>query len=340
MNYDDIIRCLVDNDVSGTSLLLSSGKKKKQRQNTNVPLKHIASRESRHYFDFGLEANDDMLRFMITRTYNAKLKEDMQSQNVQPSDNQIDTIQNSADNEICLLQASIFCYELFSSTKVAASIISYIIRNGLYHQERLHSQRDERGNLTLHIACLSDTVKYDQILKLGDRETSYGLNNEDSTIIDYLIRSNPQACTEHNDEGDTPLHCAIKSGKDWSLVEQLINACQISVQHLTSRGELGLHLAIKNRRSIQDIMALWKCYPESASILDMSTGLFPFQLATIFGSNRQNQNTKKDKQKIKAKRKIEAKKEEYDDMDETSLCYFLLRECPSVLSSSLSINSR
>ena len=88
---------------------------------------------------------------------------------------------------------------------------------------------------------------------------------------------------------------------------------------------------------MKNIMSLWKCYPESASILDMSTGLFPFQLASIFGSNWQNQNTKKDKQ---AKRKIKAKEEEYDDMDETSLCYFLLRECPSVLSPSVSINSR
>ena len=89
---------------------------------------------------------------------------------------------------------------------------------------------------------------------------------------------------------------------------------------------------------MKNIMSLWKCYPESASILDMSTGLFPFQLAAIFGSNRQNQNKKKDKPKIKAKKKIEAKKEDYDDMDETSLCYFLLRECPSVLSLSLSVS--
>ena len=343
MNYDDIVRCLVDQDVSGRTLLISSGKKKKQRQNTNVPLKHIASRESRHYFDFGLDADDDMLRFMIIRTYNAKLKEEYMSkasndsQNAQP---QNDSIQNGDGNETCLLQATIFCYQIFGSAKVASSILSYIIRNGLYHQERLHSQRDSRGNLTLHIACLSDTVKYDQILKLGDRETSYGLNSEDSTIIQYLIQRNPQACTEHNDEGDTPLHCAIKSGKDWSLIKLLIDAYPSSVQCCTSKGELGLHLAIKNRRSIQDTMSLWKCYPESASILDMSTGLFPFQLAAIFGSNRQNQNTKNDKQKIKAKRKIEAKKEKYDDMDETSLCYFLLRECPSVLSPSVSINNR
>lgn len=185
------------------------------------------------------------------------------------------------------MQATIFCYELFGSTKVASSILSYIIRNGLYHQERLHSQRDGRGNLTLHIACLSDTVKYDQILKLGDRETSYGLNNEDSTLIQYLIQRNPQACTEHNDEGDTPLHCAIKNGKDWSLIKLLIDAYPSSVQCCTSKGELGLHLAIKNMSSMQNVMSLWKCYPESASILDMSTGLFPFQLAAIFGSNRQ-----------------------------------------------------
>jgi len=144
MNYDDIVRCLVDQDVSGRKLLISSGKKKKQRQN-NVPLTHIASRESRHYFDFGLDADDDVLRFMITRTYNAKLKEDMQSQNAQHSEKPNDTIQICADNEICLLQATIFCYELFGSTKVASSILSYIIRNGLYHQERLHSQRDAEG---------------------------------------------------------------------------------------------------------------------------------------------------------------------------------------------------
>ena len=115
MDYDDIIKCLVDQDVSGTTLLLSPGKKKKQRQN-NVPLKYIAARESRHYFDFGLDADDDILRFMITRTYNAKLKEEYmyiskastakQSQNTQCSDNQKDTIQTSADRYACCKRPS------------------------------------------------------------------------------------------------------------------------------------------------------------------------------------------------------------------------------------------
>ena len=62
---DDIIRHLVNQDADGSSLLLSIGSKKNKKKqiNSNVPLKYIffSSRESRHYFDFGLESNDDII---------------------------------------------------------------------------------------------------------------------------------------------------------------------------------------------------------------------------------------------------------------------------------------
>ena len=357
---DEIIRYLVNEDVDGSSLLIPlSSNRNKQQQLGNVPLKYIASRESFHYFDFDLDSPDDLLRFMIVRTYRAMLRKrfpllynnnECQGGNEQ-SYNQAtdDATFNVDDDTTCLLQATIFCYELVGSAKVASSILSYIIRNGLFHREKLCAQTDDAGNLTLHIACLSDTPKFDQILRLGDRDTSYGLNSEDCTIMEYLVNTNPHPSAtvpflRKNIEGDIPLHCAIKNGKDWSHIQQLVDACPSSIQCRTATGETSLHLAIKCGVSTQSIKTLWTCWPESASIVDPTTRLYPFQLAAIFGSGDDKQNhhhqqqlsSKKRKSKKKAKSTVSASSDGDDNiMDSTSLSFFLLRECPSLLSSSL-----
>jgi hypothetical protein len=54
-----------------------------------------------------------------------------------------------------------------------------------------------------------------------------------------------------------------------------------------SKGELPFHLALKHS-SASDIMKLWNLYPEAASIVDRTTGLYPYQLAVIRGGGHQS----------------------------------------------------
>jgi len=340
---EDVVRFLVDLDVDGSSLLVvgrDTSKRKERRcqhGNNDVPLKYIASRES-IFVGEGLDQPGDLLRYMIVRTYRAMLIRRFppicddcdgiyKLKNDEPNDERTNSALDD-DRETCLLQATIFCCS-FIGSKVASSILSYIIRNGLFHRERLDERTDHAGNLTLHIACLSDTTKFDQILKLGDRgECSlvYGINSEDCTLMEYLVKASPciGAHLSKNCEGMSPLHCAIKCGKDWSQIQLLVDACPRSVKSCTSKGELPLHLALKYS-SVSDIMKLWNLYPEAASIVDISTGLYPYQLAAIRGGGQQSSGKGKSRKKTKRT----------ECASETSLSFFLLRECPCLLTASL-----
>lgn len=338
---EDTVKYLANRDVDGSSLLMSCDKKSKKNQShVTVPLKYVASSES-YFVGEGLE-DQDLLRFMIVRTYHAKLKNTFPlvyyNSGGHGSKNQEHNSQTNStidiDGDTCLLQATIFCHELIGSTKVASSILSYIIRNGLFQRERLDSRTDCAGNLTLHIACLSDTTKFDQVLRLGDRESDYGLNSEDCTLLQYLINANPYPFNSpylsKNVDGEVPLHCAIQSGKDWSQIQLLIDACPSSMQCCTSKGELPLHLAIKYGNPTHEITKLWNYYPEAASSVDGPTGLYPFQLAAIFGGKKRSRKGKSRK-KTKSIECVHT----VDNWDETSLSFFMLRECPSLFSSSL-----
>jgi hypothetical protein len=66
-------------------------------------------------------------------------------------------------------------------------------------------------------------------------------------------------------KGMLPLHCAIKVERTGT------------VKAYTPKGELRPHLALKYS-SASDIMKLWNHYPEAASIVDISTRIYPYQL--------------------------------------------------------------
>lgn len=328
---DETIKYLVDQDVSGKSLLLLHPCRSKRR---HCPLKYVASREC-EFVGQGLDNHGDLLRFMILRTYRAKFRERYPGYARRQSESKAAI---DIDDDTCLLQATIYCYQLFGSCKMASSVLSYIIRHRLYQSERLISNKDDAGNLTLHIACLSDTPKFDQILKLGDRESDYGLSSDDCTLMEYLVRANPSPSTapylSPNRDGDIPLHCAMKSGTKWSQLQLLIDACPSSLKFSTAKGELPLHLAIKCNMHSTYIMRLWEQYSEAASLADKSSGLFPFQM--IASSWKKQQSTREGKKQKKDKECLHAD----DAWDATSLSFFMLRECPFLLSSTLVSSGR
>ena len=272
---ESITRYLVNQDVNGTSLLIPTATKKKQKH--HAPLRYVASSES-VFVGEGLESPEDLLRFILVRTYLARMKEIYH-------DHERDTYIAETENDVCLLQAAILCFDLFGSPKTASSIASFIIRNQLYQAERLHSSTDAAGNLTVHIAYISSSeYNNNHILKLGSRETDYGINSDDCTLMEYILKSSPNSLLCRNDKKEIPLHCAIKSKRSWLDVQRLIDSCPNSASTRTGEGELPLHLAMKCGNSNSDyIMKLWATYPEAAIILDGSTGLFPFQLAAISG---------------------------------------------------------
>ncbi len=310
---ENIIRCLVNQDVNGTSLLIpSAGSKKKQKQ--QAPLKYVASSQSIFVGD-GLESSDDLLRFMLIKTYLARMNE------MHQNDHNRDTTYVAEDeSDVCLLQAAILCFDLFGSPKTASSIISCIIRNGLHQVERLHSRRDAVGNLTTHIACISTADYNNQILRLVSRETDYGINSDDCTLLEYILKSiSPDTLLFRNNAKDIPLHCAIKSKRCWQDVQRLIDSCPTSASTPTGAGELPLHLAIKCGYSSDYIMKLWAKFPEAAIISD--NGLYPFQLAAISGRIQ--------KPPKKSKKKATSKSENV--WNSLSVSYFFLRECPSLI---------
>ena len=334
-NNDDVVKYLVNEDCSGSSLLVCSTRKKKG-QVGNVPLKYVASRES-IFVGGGLESPQDLLWFMIVRTYRAKMKNIMSTTYGSGTLGNTNRPKTEMEHDVCLLQAAIICHDLIGSVKTASSILSYIIRNELFDRERFSTNGDFAGNLTIHVACLSDALKFDQILRLGQRETDFGINSEDCTLMEYLVKQSATETTTslliQNFAGDIPLHCAIRKGQNLEFIQLLINFCPSSVQTSTANGELPLHLAI-NYGSVDVIMALWKTYPEATLILDKSVGLYPFQLAASDGRVTQTERNNASQGKVmrsKAKKNAPVDGGDECTWDQMSLSFFLLRECPSII---------
>ncbi|KAL7485610.1 hypothetical protein ACHAW6_011208 [Cyclotella cf. meneghiniana] len=327
---DDVIKYLVNQDAAGSSLITSANtRKKKQHKPVSVPLKYVSARETL-YVDGGLESPQDLLRFMIVKTYRAKLGDVMDDYYHFGRDYYANG--ENDDNKVCLLQAAILCYDLFGSSKLASSILSLIIRNAILQSQHTFSNHgDFAGNSTLHIACLSGINKYDQVLRLGQRHTSYGINSEDCTLMEYLIKASTGSFTifiSRNDAGDIPLHCAIRTGKDCIHIQQLIGALEQSVMIFTKNGELPIHLAIKTGSTREIIMVLWKAYPDAALIKDESTGMYLFQLVALSSQGTRH----RDHLFVRCKKQnLEKVADRTKDLEQLSLSYFFLRERPEVI---------
>ena len=322
---EEIIKFLVNSDTSGQSMLpKKSNDKKQQHKSASSPLRYVASRETL-FVDDGLHSSQDLLRFMIVKTYYYKMTELME--NIYSKNNNFDSLPAASgeDSDVCLLQAAIVCHDLLGSVKTATSIISAVIRNGLFHQ----NHRDCQGNSTLHIACLCETHRFDQVLKLGRRETDYGINSEDGNVMEHLIDRSMTSFVNfiaRNHFGDIPLHCAIRSDKDIVHTRQLLKALEQSSRICTWKGELPIHLALKYRSANDVIMALWRSYKDATLVSDKSTGLYSFQLAAAaacFDGN--NLTSTQSKKQRKAKTNVD------EQLRKLEWSYFFLRERPEVI---------
>lgn len=322
---EEIIKFLVNRDTSGQSMLpKKSNGKKQQHKSASSPLRYVASRETL-FVDDGLHSSQDLLRFMIVKTYYCKMTEVMENIYSEKLSFDPRRAASDEDSEVCLLQAAIVCHDLFGSVKMASSIISAVIRNGLFHKHH----RDCQGNSTLHVACLCETHRFDQVLKLGRRETDYGINSEDGNVMEHLIGRSMASFVNfiaRNHFGDIPLHCAIRAGRDIVHIRQLLKALEQSSRICTRNGELPIHLALKHGSASDVVMTLWRAYKDAALVVDKSTGLYPFQLAAAapcFGGHYFTSN--------RSKKRRNANKNADEHIRELEMSYFFLRERPEVI---------
>ena len=305
--HEDIITYLVDQDEDGSTLLNNWA-------DSRIPLRCIS--KSLEFSDWETVTEIDVLfKFVLIKTYRAKMRKQFVSRDIK-------------DEEICLLQALVLCQHQLGSK--SSSILSHIIRNGLFK----HRWLDIMGNSTLHYACFSETKHYCQLLKLGIRSSDCGLNSEDGDLVQFLLRTDPEACSIKNRESNLPLHCALSSGKHMSHIEALLNACPESIRIKDGSGECPLHLAIRSQRNPSDIKRIWGLYPEESAISSASSHLFPFQLAAVRKNDETNMNRRvKCKRRNKKKKPPNGKEDQVQEnnWDSMTLSYFLLRECPSVM---------
>ena len=301
--HEDIITFLVDQDEGGSTLLNNWAE-------SRTPLRFISN--TLEFMDWGeVTEIDALFKFVLIETYRAKIRKLFVSH-------------DEENEEVCLLQAFILCQHQLGSRKKSSYILAHIIRNGLFVPRWMGIT----GNTTLHHVCFSETKHYCHLLKLGIRSSDYGLDSEDGDLVQFLLKSDPEACSIKNRESDLPLHCALNSGKHMSHIEALLNACPESIRIKGGSGDCALHLAIISQRDTSDIKRIWALYPEASSVMSASSHLFPFQLAAV----RKQDETKRSKRRNKKKKpsgKDGVQEIGNHNWDSITLSYFLLRECPS-----------
>lgn len=265
---------LVRYDPTGQSLLIPS--KKRHR----VPLFYVAYRELSYV---NLEREDDLseeLEFLLLQTFQAK---EFQERRI--SRNRIPTSIPSNENcysyedskeytEYCyrekdepngaLLRATITCAD-YMGTKITGKILEFFKRK----VSKINIV-DKEGNNLLHLVCRSTC-------SFWGSGVAEGTSND---FLEYLIQKYPEGLMMENAEGELPLHLAIRTKKCWSILSSLCKAAPDSCQW---RNRMALHGALIHYHdpSSQEVMELWKVYPEAATTVEGSTRLFPFQLAAI-----------------------------------------------------------
>lgn len=300
--HEDIITFLIDQDEDGSTLLHNWA-------DSRIPLRYISNSLE---WDTMTEI-DVLFEFALIKTYHAQMRKLFVSHDIENAD-------------VCLLQAFILCQHQLGSKK-SSYILAHIIRNGLF----MHGWLDIIGNTTLHHVCFSETKHYCQLLKLGVRSSDYGLNSEDGDLVQFLLKTDPQACSIKNRESNLPLHCALNSGKHMSHIKALLDACPESIRIKDGSGDCPLHLAILSQRSPSDIKRIWALHPEASAIMSASSYLFPFQLAAVRKQDEAKTKRRVCKRRNKKKKPHEVQENGDHNWNSITLSYFLLRECPSVM---------
>jgi hypothetical protein len=267
-------------------------------------------------------------------------------------------------SNVSALRATIFCAHRLSNWTDLGKIIR-ILLNNLQVEENLDAI-DEDGNTFLHWTSMA-------------RGTDF-LLSDDCPLLPFLLANLSTALLTRNKQGKVPLHLALESCKEWTLIHNLLVACpqaagiplppsehqneQLPLHMMISKRNdavfnkveenmempredqkvsVPLHHSVATRKkcslfyTVEEIIEMWKAFPEAALIVDPFTGLLPFQLAaTVFDTTFEKLCTKNNKGK-KSNNKSRPSTDmilEHDRVNErhmVSTIYALLHVAPEAL---------
>lgn len=302
------IRVLIDYDTTGITLLTASEKRHK------VPLFYVVNnaflmRSLDRYEDF-----PQKLEYFLLQTHEALLKQqaliheenDTNNGKHQPSRNDQDDCNEYASDGGCeqdpdeseggsLLKASLACAHLVGGQH---AVILVTCLSKCKHTWKV----DSRGNTILHHFCQAQH------------------NFVSRKLLKAIIKRDGEAVATINAHNELPLHLALKALKPWKVLETLVESAPEIIAIPDGYGCLPLHLAISLYPSHScEVLSLWKCLPEVASVRALSSGFYPFQLCAIV---RKDHDLRRGDAVMSV---VEA------DLNQLSDIFFFLRAAPEIL---------
>ncbi|KAL3926565.1 MAG: hypothetical protein SGBAC_013425 [Bacillariaceae sp.] len=248
--------------------------------------------------------------------------------------------QNSNIRAMKLFRAMVTCAHLVGTRKTL-DLMQHLV-------SRTHNltRVDEHGESLLH--CIGRATDASAFLE------SCLVNDEGPmkrNLVQHLIAECPNILLQKNNDGDIPLHVAIRNGKTWGFLRHLclpIHAAAV-LSTPTKQNQLPLHLAIEYYSLHNDvepwrydltnkhcIILLWQMFPEAAAIMDGRHHLFPFQMVAATGVSINRSTTKLGRRSgglpiVQHNAVSTLSKEPKDPLFDFQVSYDLLRSSPEVL---------
>ena len=256
----DVMEILVRYDTKHMTLLVP------EKRRNRIALYFVASNELR-FMGSSSSADHQVLPFdlerMLVHTRYAieKCEYDNVSTLVQHSrlsENNLRFGPNDQERPRHLLISLLVCADKIGE-KFTTKILNFLLQSPRYRPLILGDSIDQQGNSFLHCMYLVP-----------------GLRLEASLLKTVLSEYDPSSLTRGNANGDTPLHVAL-------LNESIYWNCILDIGYdsllcRNTRGQLPLHVALSTGQ-LEIARDLWNKCPSTASMMDPSTRLYPYQLA-------------------------------------------------------------
>lgn len=274
---------------------------------------------------------NDEVGFFAILSANALSSSDSSFTSSQETEDEVDDDvilnENSSNNATCAMKlwcAMITCAHLLGTRKTCH------LMGQLVHRTQDLRGVNTHGDTLLHHICRSIDVSAFLVACLIHNKGC----PEKRNLVQHLIAECPGILLQKNEDGDIPLHLAIRSNQSFDLLHHLCPPTHAAsvLSKTTQENQLPLHLSIEYQlhHPTQDIVQLWKKYPEAVTIMDGKHHLFPFQLVAAIDSAHSTPRSASSVQEPTKKGKLSSKisKDYFFDLD---LSYQLLRGAPEVI---------
>lgn len=359
-NYDELIRLLVEQDVTKQSLLIPSATKNK------VALYYVSNNHISFLpLKLSSDGNRDIcveetMEFMLLQTQQAVeiqqgrwnplvvkpeseanvsketgevgffpsagnvplSSEEQMNANLRNDDDALEEANNK--RAMRLLRAMVTCTHLLGSRK-PLDLMQHLV----YRTQDL-TIVDDQGESLLHYICrATDTAVFLDCCLANDQWPTK------RSLVQHLIAECPNILLQKNKDGDIPLHLAIRCCKPCELLKELCPPSYTDrvLRTLTKQNQLPLHLAIEYYLpNMHCISQLRNMYPEAVRIRDGKHRLFSYQLvpAIMYTHSSVGGGILSDQENYQQSR-WETSRTRREFCHDLQLSFDLLRSAPEVL---------